>query len=144
MGAIRLCGNCFCWIQCAPSPTTAFDRAFWPNPSAHPRRLILCRGGIRRAVPKGFPFFHVEWDDGGYAQIIEGEVRTRESRVRCRARPQGSALIARGVSSRMKCRSSLGAKNSFPPEKLVCFSDPPAAFSWVVFYQLPARYEPNG
>ncbi|CAM9884283.1 unnamed protein product, partial [Ectocarpus fasciculatus] len=31
------------------------------------------RGGIRRAVPKGFPFFHVEWEDGGYANIIEGE-----------------------------------------------------------------------
>ncbi|CAN0488016.1 unnamed protein product, partial [Hapterophycus canaliculatus] len=31
------------------------------------------RGGIRRAVPRGFPFFHVEWEDGGYAHIIEGE-----------------------------------------------------------------------
>lgn len=35
----------------------------------------FCRGGIRRAVPKGFPYFHVEWDDGGYAHVIEGEVR---------------------------------------------------------------------
>lgn len=43
-------------------------------------RALFCffcslRGGIRRAVPKGFPFFHVEWEDGGYANIIEGEVR---------------------------------------------------------------------
>lgn len=39
-----------------------------------PARPAFVRGGIRRAVPKGFPFFHVEWEDGGYAQIIEGEV----------------------------------------------------------------------
>ncbi|CAM9147583.1 unnamed protein product, partial [Discosporangium mesarthrocarpum] len=31
------------------------------------------RGGVRRAVPKGFPYFHVEWDGGGYAHVIEGE-----------------------------------------------------------------------
>lgn len=36
---------------------------------------LVARGGVRRAVPKGFPYFHVEWEDGGYAHIIEGEVR---------------------------------------------------------------------
>lgn len=42
--------------------------------NAHDVAGFLYRGGIRRAVPKGFPYFHVEWDDGGYAHVIEGEV----------------------------------------------------------------------
>jgi len=46
-----------------------------PLPWSSERSPKFLRGGIRRAVPKGFPFFHVEWEDGGYAQIIEGEVR---------------------------------------------------------------------
>jgi len=29
------------------------------------------QGGLRRTIPKKFPYFHVEWDNGGYAQIIE-------------------------------------------------------------------------
>lgn len=51
-------------------------------PATYSRLIVVVprtvRGGVRRAVPKGFPYFHVEWDDGGYAHVIEGEV----SRVR--------------------------------------------------------------
>eukprot|EP00557_Chaetoceros_sp_GSL56_P004031 CAMPEP_0176505014 /NCGR_PEP_ID=MMETSP0200_2-20121128/16260_1 /TAXON_ID=947934 /ORGANISM="Chaetoceros sp., Strain GSL56" /LENGTH=490 /DNA_ID=CAMNT_0017904523 /DNA_START=2380 /DNA_END=3852 /DNA_ORIENTATION=+ len=35
-------------------------------------KILSTRGkGLRRTIPKGFPYFNVEWDDGGYAQIIE-------------------------------------------------------------------------
>jgi hypothetical protein len=27
--------------------------------------------GLRYTIPKGFPYFNVEWDSGGYAMIIE-------------------------------------------------------------------------
>lgn len=30
-----------------------------------------CKGGVRHTVPKGFPYFSVEWEGGGFAQIIE-------------------------------------------------------------------------
>lgn len=43
-------------------------------------RFSNSRGGVRRAVPKGFPYFHVEWDDGGYAHVIEGEVNALSCR----------------------------------------------------------------
>lgn len=35
-------------------------------------KILSTRGkGLRRTIPKGFPYFNVEWDDGGYAQMIE-------------------------------------------------------------------------
>jgi hypothetical protein len=27
--------------------------------------------GLRNTIPKGFPYFNIEWDLGGYAMIIE-------------------------------------------------------------------------
>ena len=30
-------------------------------------------GGLRRTIPKSFPYVNIEWNDGGYAQIIESE-----------------------------------------------------------------------
>eukprot|EP00558_Chaetoceros_sp_UNC1202_P011130 CAMPEP_0197253884 /NCGR_PEP_ID=MMETSP1429-20130617/66601_1 /TAXON_ID=49237 /ORGANISM="Chaetoceros sp., Strain UNC1202" /LENGTH=111 /DNA_ID=CAMNT_0042716703 /DNA_START=29 /DNA_END=364 /DNA_ORIENTATION=+ len=37
-------------------------------------KVLSTRGkGLRRTIPKGFPYFNVEWDDGGFAQIIENE-----------------------------------------------------------------------
>ena len=27
--------------------------------------------GVRQTIPKGFHHFHIEWDGGGFAQIIE-------------------------------------------------------------------------
>lgn len=27
--------------------------------------------GLRYTIPKGFPYFNIEWDSGGYAMIIE-------------------------------------------------------------------------
>lgn len=35
-------------------------------------KLLSTKGkGIRQTVPKGFSYFNVEWDGGGFAQIIE-------------------------------------------------------------------------
>ena len=37
----------------------------------HNRTLPTREKGLRGTVPKGFPYFNVEWDGGGFAQIIE-------------------------------------------------------------------------
>jgi len=37
----------------------------------HTKLLSTRDRGVRRTVPKGFPYFNVEWDNGGFAQIIE-------------------------------------------------------------------------
>jgi hypothetical protein len=37
-------------------------------------KILSTRGkGLRRTIPKGFSYFNVEWDDGGFAQIIENQ-----------------------------------------------------------------------
>ena len=37
----------------------------------HNKTLSTKNKGLRRTVPKGFSYFNVEWDGGGFAQIIE-------------------------------------------------------------------------
>ncbi|CAM9665775.1 unnamed protein product [Choristocarpus tenellus] len=74
-----------CYIEAVPVPRSAaldspmyFRQALmeageeW---STHKKIIKVDpnRGGVLRAVPKGFPYFQVEWDGGGYAHIIEGE-----------------------------------------------------------------------
>ena len=39
----------------------------------HTKVLSTREKGVRYTVPKGFPYFNVEWNGGGYAQIIESE-----------------------------------------------------------------------
>mmetsp|Transcript_182 Transcript_182/g.338 ORF Transcript_182/g.338 Transcript_182/m.338 type:complete len:468 (+) Transcript_182:58-1461(+) len=39
----------------------------------HTKVLSTKGKGLRGTVPKGFPYFNVEWSDGGFAQIIENE-----------------------------------------------------------------------
>lgn len=35
-------------------------------------KLLSTKGkGLRQTIPKGFSYFNVEWDGGGFAQIIE-------------------------------------------------------------------------
>jgi len=37
-------------------------------------KILSTRGkGLRRTIPKGFSYFNVEWNEGGFAQIIENE-----------------------------------------------------------------------
>lgn len=34
--------------------------------------MTMCQGrSIRSVVPKNFPYFHVDWGDGGYAHVVE-------------------------------------------------------------------------
>ncbi|GFH54255.1 hypothetical protein CTEN210_10731 [Chaetoceros tenuissimus] len=37
----------------------------------HNKILSTTGKGLRRTIPKGFSYFNIEWDDGGFAQIIE-------------------------------------------------------------------------
>lgn len=37
----------------------------------HTKTLSTRGKGLRRTIPKGFSYFNVEWNDGGFAQIIE-------------------------------------------------------------------------
>ena len=37
----------------------------------HTKVLSTKNKGVRRTIPKDFPYFNVEWDGGGFAQIIE-------------------------------------------------------------------------
>ena len=37
----------------------------------HTKVLPISDRGLRRTVPKNFPYFSAEWNGGGYAQIIE-------------------------------------------------------------------------
>lgn len=39
----------------------------------HTKTLSTKNKGLRRTVPKGFSYFNVEWDGGGFAQIIENQ-----------------------------------------------------------------------
>lgn len=39
----------------------------------HTKVLSTKEKGVRYTIPKGFPYFNVEWNGGGYAQIIESE-----------------------------------------------------------------------
>ena len=38
----------------------------------HIKLLSTKKKGLRGCIPKGFPYFYIEWEDGGFAQIIEG------------------------------------------------------------------------
>jgi len=37
----------------------------------HTKLLSTNPNGLRRTIPKNFPYVNIEWKDGGYAQIIE-------------------------------------------------------------------------
>ena len=37
----------------------------------HTKVLPTNPHGLRKTIPKSFPYVNVEWNDGGYAQIIE-------------------------------------------------------------------------
>ncbi len=41
-------------------------------------KVLSTRGGkgLRHTVPKGFPYFNVEWSGGGFAQIIENDAKS--------------------------------------------------------------------
>lgn len=39
----------------------------------HTKVLSTKGKGLRGTVPKGFPYFNVEWSDGGLVQIIENK-----------------------------------------------------------------------
>ena len=41
--------------------------------STHKKLIDTAQKGLRRAIPEGFPYFHIEWARGGYAHIIEDE-----------------------------------------------------------------------
>lgn len=42
-------------------------------------KVIHTKGkGLRRSIPKKFPYIHVEWDDGGFAQIIESSAFNKD------------------------------------------------------------------
>ena len=43
------------------------------------KSLINTDKGLSRAIPSGFPYFHVAWTGGGYAHIIEDEERFNRS-----------------------------------------------------------------
>jgi hypothetical protein len=75
-------------IECLPLPNSvAFDaplyfkKAIMDSESewAQNKKVIETSGtkGIQRSIPKGFPYFHVEFgsDSSGYAHAIEDEVK---------------------------------------------------------------------
>lgn len=38
----------------------------------HTKILPIKKGkGLRQSIPKGFDYFYIEWEGGGFAQIIE-------------------------------------------------------------------------
>jgi hypothetical protein len=44
--------------------------------STHKKIIEIKRGrDIRSSVPKNFPYFSVEWDDGGYAHVVEDKAQ---------------------------------------------------------------------
>eukprot|EP00593_Proboscia_inermis_P015508 CAMPEP_0171325710 /NCGR_PEP_ID=MMETSP0816-20121228/116983_1 /TAXON_ID=420281 /ORGANISM="Proboscia inermis, Strain CCAP1064/1" /LENGTH=155 /DNA_ID=CAMNT_0011824959 /DNA_START=225 /DNA_END=692 /DNA_ORIENTATION=- len=44
----------------------------------HTKVIHTKEKGLRRSIPKNFPYIHVEWDDGGFAQIIESSAFNKD------------------------------------------------------------------